>query len=256
MIYLYGLLDQPLLEDSALTNLTGLQNSPQAVSIGDRTLIYENHDGSEIQPRRRLMLQHTRVLEHLMRFGTVLPARFGLVATALDVVKKLINDKSTEIAAEFKKLQGCVELGVRISFSRDAALAATLIADPVLQARRTRLMGLGPEAHFARAEFGQALADSMDRRRGAAQKSLLVGLKPFLRDFVLRSPDSDVEVLRLETLIAASEEAEIIKEIEKLARECAFAPASEPHIQIIGPAPAYNFVRLSLAVDADPARAA
>ncbi len=249
MIYLYGLMNSAALPRDALSGLVGQQTPPRVVTLGHWSLIYEDHDGSDVQPRRRNMLAHTRIVEHMMGFGTVLPARFGLVSKSIDVVAALVNEKAMVIAEEFEKLRGCVELGLRLSFPHDAALTTTLNASASLLAQRDRLAGLGAEGHFARAEFGRALAEALDRRRGAAQKALVAALLPLVRDHVLRSPDSDVEVLRLEVLIDASDESRVIAALEGLAQNCDFAPGAEPLIQIVGPAPSYNFVRLSLAVD-------
>lgn len=249
MIYLYGLLDVPSLSEVALRTLNGQHTPLRSVSFGGWCLVYKEHDGSVVEPRRRNMLAHTLVVEHMMTFGTVLPARFGLVAPSIDAVAALTYEKRTLIAEEFEKLHGCVELGVRVSFPRDAALVSTLDSDPSLLSWRDRLRNKGAEAHFARADFGRALADVMDRRRGLAQKAMIAALRPHVEDYVLRSPDTDVEISRLEILVKASHEEKIIAKVDELARLCDFAPGAEPLVQIIGPAPCYHFVKLSLAVE-------
>lgn len=253
MIYLYGLIDNPSVSSDVFSNLVAQQSCTQTAPLSGWSLVYEVHDGSEVQPRRRNMLAHTRIVEHMMQFGTVLPARFGLVAQSIETVSQLIDRQKKVISLEFEKLKGCVELGVRLSFPRDAALAATLNADAALSAERDRLAGQGAEGYFARADFGRALAEAMDRRRGATQKTLITELRPLIRDYVLRSPDTDVEVLRLEMLIDSAREKDVIGCLETFARDCGFAPGAEPLIQVIGPAPSYNFVKLSLvAVNGSP----
>lgn len=249
MIYLYGLINVPKLPSNALLEMTGLQFVPMEVSLGCWSLVYEVHDGSDVEPRRRQLLAHTRVVERMMQFGTVLPARFGLVAQSIEMVAKLVEEKAASIAEEFEKLRNCVELGLRVSYPREAALAATLQSDPALLAQRARLVGQGAEAYFARAEFGRRLAEALDIRRGVAQKAIISALRSQLKDFVLRSPETDVEVLRMEVLVHASQEERIAAMLDELARCSNFAPSSEPLIQIVGPAPVYNFVKLSLAVD-------
>ena len=252
MIYLYGLIQGDIAGMTvALMGMQGLEAPVEFAQIGDWGLVFSPHESAEIQPRRRLMLAHTRVQEAMMPWGTVLPARFGLIAQGLEEVAPLITARAPVIAAEFARVEGCVELGLRIGFDRAAALAATLAEDGELSRDRDRLRGLGREAHFAMAEFGGKLADRLDRRRGQAQSALIKALSPLWRSHVLRRPDEDTEVLRAEILIPEAEQTAFLAAVEEATRALTFAPGAEPMIALIGPVPPYNFVRLSLALETE-----
>jgi hypothetical protein len=250
MVYLYGLIESPppnLAEE--LVGLPGLQGPLQAHQIGKWGLVFSEHDNEEILPKRRLLLAHTRVLEDMLRFGTVLPARFGLVSETVERVEGLILAKAPSIRQEFARVHGCFELGIRVNYPRKPALDATLAQDPALAHEREKLSRRGAEAHFAMAEFGGKLADRLDRRRGVSQAQLLQALIPLCRSHVLRKPEEDTEVLRAEFLIPATSQVDFIAAVEHACRSLTFAPGAEPAIHVIGPVPMYNFVRLSLALD-------
>ena len=252
MIYLYGLFEgEKVALEQALAGSNGLQNIPEIASVGSWHLVHSQHDDAEILPKRRLLLAHTKVLERMISVGTVLPARFGLVAQDLVTATSLITAQTDLVAAEFDKVRGHVELGVRVSIDREAALDATLAEPADLRAERHALAGKGPEAHFAIAEFGGRLAEQLDRRRGKGQRMLLDALVPLARAHVLRKPEDDNEVLRSEFLISADAQAEFVTAVEAAAARLDFAPGAEPAIQIIGPVPMYNFVRLSLTPETD-----
>ena len=138
-----------------------------------------------------------------------------------------------------------------IKIERPTALDATLAEHADLRAERDALAGKGPEAHFAIAEFGGRLAEQLDRRRGKGQRMLLDALVPLARAHVLRKPEDDNEVLRSEFLISADAQAEFVTAVEAAVARLDFAPGAEPAIQIIGPVPMYNFVRLSLTPETD-----
>ena len=251
MVYLYGLIEAPPPDlVNELATFPGLQGPLQVHRIGAWGLVFSDHDSEEILPKRRLLLTHTRVLEAMLCFGTVLPARFGLVSDNIIKVEGLILAKSAIITQEFVRVHGCFELGIRVNFPRKPALDATLALDPALLRERDRLCHMGAEAHFAMAEFGGKLADKLDRRRGAAQAQLLQTLVPLCRSHVLRKPEEDTEVLRAEFLIPKQSQADFIAAVEASCRSLSFAPGQEPLIQVVGPVPMYNFVRLSLALDA------
>ena len=196
MIYLYGLAAaEPAKLAHILDGVQGLQGPLQFAAIGPWTLVFSDHDDQEILPKRRLLLAHTKVLETILPLCTILPARFGLVAGDLPQVAKLVTDHTAQITAEFAKVVGAVEVGLRVSFPRQAALEAALHSSKPLQEQQAKLRKSGPEAHFAIAAFGGRLAELLDQRRGDAQRSLLAALRPLARDHVLRAPDDDTQVL-------------------------------------------------------------
>lgn len=250
MIYLYGLVEMADLPDAEqVTRLPRALGPVSAHKVGDWVLITSDFPGDEVLPKRRLMLAHTRIVETMMAHGTVLPARFGLLAADVPTVERLIRTRTAEIATEFARVQGQVELGIRISFDRDTALQATLRSNAALLQKRDALAGQGPEAHFARAAFGREMAEALDRRRGAAQREILKALLPLATAHLLRAPEEDVEVLRAELLVPHDDQDTFIKAVAQAAVRLPFAPGAEPMVQIIGPAPPYNFVRLSLTPD-------
>ncbi|PJI91434.1 gas vesicle protein GvpL/GvpF [Yoonia maricola] len=256
MIYLYGLAAaEETVLSGMLTHAQGLQGPLKLAHIGPWCLIYSDHDDQEILPKRRLLLAHTRVLETVLPICTILPARFGLVAQDLAQVSALVEENATEITAQFAKVTGAIELGVRISFPRQVALDAALQSDTQLYAQQVALRKRGPEAHFAIAEFGGRLADLLDQRRGVAQRATLAALRPLTRDHVLRKPEEDTEVLRAEFLVDANAQDSFQDAVAATAAKLDFAPGAEPLIQMIGPVPMYHFVRLNLGLDLDQAAA-
>ena len=252
MIYLYGLFEGAKAElEAAIDGAKGLQGDLEIAQADQWLLVFSAHDDAEVLPKRRHMLAHTHVLERMIAAGTVLPARFGLVADNPARAIQLIAAQNEIIAREFARVRGHIELGLRIMFDRDAALEATLQADSALRSERDALAGKGAEAHYAIAEFGGRLADQLDRRRGKAQRAVLKALAPYASDHVLRKPEEDTEVLRAEFMLKADGQEAFIAAVQRAAAELDFAPETEPNIQIIGPVPMYNFVRLNLALDPD-----
>lgn len=247
MIYLYGLFEGARADlEQALHGCPGLEGALDISTVGPWFLVHSDHESAEILPKRRLMLAHTKVLERMITQGTVLPARFGLVADSIVSAQGFISEQSNLVASEFHRLRGHVELGIRISFDRETALAATLASDLKLQMQRDALAQRGAETQYAMVDFGGHLADILDRRRADAQKVMLSALKPLTTSYVLRAPEEDTEVLRAELLVPATSQDTLVQTIEKTAATLDFAPRSEPRITIIGPAPMYNFVQLNL----------
>lgn len=250
MIYLYGLIDAPApAVTQAIADLPGIQSSPRAEALGTWTLVVSDQDAADILPKRRLLLAHTQVLERILPLGPLLPARFGMVGRDMGQTEAMVTANADSITQAFDKIRGAIELSIRVAFPRQAALDATLAAHPALAARRDALAQSGQAGHFEIAQFGETLADHLDRRRATAQATLLAALKPLARDYVLQTPDADTVALRAAFLIDAGKMADFEEAVQAATATLSFAPTADPTIQIIGPAPAYNFVRLTLTLD-------
>jgi len=231
----------------ALRTVPGISGTPPILfELGGSGVIAEHHAGGEIPRTRRRMLAHTRVLEAALAVAPVLPMRFGLVAGSAEEVAALVAANSDRIDAQIARIDGYVELGLRVRFPREPALEALLADRPDLAAARDRLRGRGPEAHFDRIELGRQVAEALERRRTEAQHLLLSALAPLCADHVLRSPEEDVELLRAEILVDGESQPRLAADVERAARGTNFAPGAEPTVRLVGPVPPFHFVDLAL----------
>jgi len=255
-VYLYGIVPAGEAPLAALEGMAGVTAGAfAAIPAGPVALVVSGHDGSELLQTRRRMLAHTRVLEALMTSSPVLPMRFGLVSEDVGATAARIAAEESKIAAQFARITGRVEVGLRVSWPREAALDRLLEVEPSLAAARDRLLGQGHGAHFARIELGRRVAEALERRRTETQRRLLAALRPLWADHVLRAPEEDVEALRLECLVPESGEGALAEAALTAARGCDFAPGAEPAIRLVGPVPPFHFVELAIGHDPDQAAA-
>ena len=247
MIYLYGLLEPGPAPALPLGTLRGVTGPVEVSELPEGWLIHGPADEEEILPRRRNLLAHTRVLEACLGARALLPMRFGMVAADLQAVGQLIASQQERIVEQADKVRGHVELGVRVGFPREAALSATIADDATLRAEHARLEAMRRPPHFQVAEFGRRLAEALDRRRTDAQRRLIAALSGAAADHVISAPESDVQVLAMEALLPRGGEAAFTRAVETASESVrAFAGGAEPVIRIVGPVPAFNFVRLTL----------
>lgn len=247
MIYLYGLLENSCAPPDLPPDLMGVTGSVEMTRLPQGALIHGPTEEAEIMPRRRHLLAHTRVLERFLHRRPLLPMRFGMISKSVDAVEHLLAGQADDVAVRFERIRGRVELGLRISFPRPAALAATLAEDPRLAAEHARLGRFGRPPHFEVAEFGRRLAERLEARRTEGQRRLLKRIAPFCTDHVLSRPESDVQLLALEVLLPEGEIDQFARSVDEAAREVSAFADAEPEIRLVGPVPAYNFVRLTLA---------
>ncbi|MEM9707969.1 MAG: GvpL/GvpF family gas vesicle protein [Pseudomonadota bacterium] len=247
MIYLYGLLDRRASGAAEhLRSIEGVTGPIEVVSHPTCQLICGAFDGQMILPKRRNLLAHARVLEAALTIGTVLPMRFGMSAESRESVQRMLEQQSAAIESEMAQLTGLVELGLRVSYDRDPSLAQQLSRHPELKSEHRRLRAAKPHNQFEQAEFGRRLGEALDRHRTDAQHKLIGALKPYVADLVIRRPNDEAEVLAADLLVDQSQEAGLADVLATLLADLDFGGGSEPSIQIIGPEPPFNFVRVTL----------
>ncbi len=249
--YLYGLVDRPLLSEALeRAPVEGLSGPVAAIRTAGASLVLAPCDGGSVAPKRRHMKAHLRVLEELMKFGTVLPFRFGHVSPDPDEVLRMIEAAQEDVAENFGTVAGYHELGLRVEFDRADALEATLEADPGLARMRDRLNERGGGGRMEQIELGRRVAEALDRRRTAAQRQLLGELAKLARAHVLEVPEEDSQVLKAAFLVAEGAEDGFATAAEAAARDCGFAPGATPRVRLVGPVPPFSFVSLHLGAEA------
>lgn len=194
---------------------------------------------------RRNLLSHTRVLEVAMARGAVLPMRFGVIADDADAMHRSLAPRLGELERLLDRFDGRAEFGLRVSWPREAALRALAASRPDLAARRASLARQGA-GHHGMIDLGRDVAEALAARRGLAQRRLVAALAPLADDIAIRAPETDVQVLRAEVLLAPAHEAAFLEGIEAATAALDFAPGAAPEIRWVGPAPVFTFATMSL----------
>jgi hypothetical protein len=230
---------------AALSDEPGATGQPDVTELDRYLVIHAPAPEGEVPATRRRMLGHARVLERAMTVGDVLPMRFGHVVRDPALLGSVLRDAAPAIEAEFSRLSGRSEVGVRLSVPREAALAALMRAMPDLQRRAADARRAGLTGQI---DFGRHVAEALDRARQAAQRRLIERLRPHVDDVQPGTPDSDVQLLRAEFLMRKDAETAFADAMMAAARDEADRIGCDPDLRLVGPSPAYHFIRLTLVV--------
>jgi hypothetical protein len=247
MMYLYGLLAQDAPPDTGvLAGLDGVTGPARSLPTAAGHLILGDVPEARILPRRKHLLAHARVLERCMRFGPLLPMRFGMVVDDSDGILAMLEAARPTLQRQFELVAGHAEFGLKVALPRQEALEATLAAEPALAAERRRLAETARPPHLAAADFGRRLAEALDRRRGVAQKAITAAIAPRCRAHVLATPEEDVQVLHLHALLPPDEAEDLAARAQEAAADSGFAPGATPRVRLVGPVPPFNFTRVAI----------
>jgi len=136
MIYLYAIIDRP---GGVLPSLLGLENAPLSEIVyqdiaGVYTSFPSNNESTTLAANEENLWKHEAVLEALMPGHSVLPLRFGSAFACDSVLLALLQDKYASFSANLVRVQGCVELSLRMNWQNEAnQLPVTLSTSRVIR---------------------------------------------------------------------------------------------------------------------------
>jgi Gas vesicle synthesis protein GvpL/GvpF len=118
-LYVYGIARRGR---SELGRLRGLGNAPvERVSVGDVEAIVSRLSAGVPEADEATVVRHDAVCTALMSEGPLAPARFGSVFRDEAGVRREVETRRSELEALLDRLEGRVELGVRVLRTRSQA---------------------------------------------------------------------------------------------------------------------------------------
>ena len=88
----------------------------EVLTIGydDLAMVVSSHPIDKIVVNKENMLIHEKAIERVMKdFNSVLPVRFGTIASTADEVRNLLGRRYTEFISTLNEMDHMVELGVK-----------------------------------------------------------------------------------------------------------------------------------------------
>ena len=96
-------------------DLRGLADAPvETIPVGDLEVIVSRCERASIKPTAETLVRHDAVCTALMAEGVIAPARFGTAFADVESVRGGIDGRQAELRAILGRLEGHVELGVRV----------------------------------------------------------------------------------------------------------------------------------------------
>ena len=92
------------------------QRSDEVLTIGydDLSMIVSSYPATKLAANRENMLAHQKVIEEVMNeFDSVLPVRFGTIASSADEIRNLLDRRYREFKSALADMDHKVELGVK-----------------------------------------------------------------------------------------------------------------------------------------------
>lgn len=190
---------------------------------------------------RNNLMAHEKVIEEVMKEYTVLPIRFGTIATSNDEVRSLLMKNYHEFKKLLRSMDNKVELGLKVFWlNMDIIFKEIAASDREVKVLKERIQKKRKDFSLdERITLGEKVKNALERKREAEADEILRPLKSKCIDFCLNEPAGDSAVLNCAFLIDRMQEREFDDIVENLTRK-----HNNHKFKYIGPSPPFNFVNL------------
>ncbi len=121
-------------------DIRGLESAPvYAIDQNGLRAVVSDTLSSRLRPDRRNISAHQAVLHTLTEDHTVLPMRFGVIARSAEAVQSLLAANQKTIREHFERLNGRVEMGLRVSWDVANIYEYYVASHPVLREARDEI---------------------------------------------------------------------------------------------------------------------
>jgi hypothetical protein len=189
-----------------------------------------------LRPKRRVVMAHQAVQEHLMADGTVLPLRFGLTAPDDEAVRDALEQGSGQYTERLEAVRGCAEYNLKASQDEDAILREILLESETAGELNDRIRG-GDATPDLPVRLGELVAGEIQARQEALASGVIEALRPHSREVSTAQPTGE-DFLNVSFLVAEDQDelflATQLSVTNQLGEGYTF--------RLSGPLPPYSFV--------------
>lgn len=211
----------------------------------DLSMVVSGYPISKLAVNRENMLAHQRVIEEVMKeFDSVLPVRFGTIASSVDEIRRLLAGRYGEFRNALREMDHKVELGIKGAWKNMDALFKEIVNGnkAIRQAREAILNNKGKKNIQARMEVGRMLAAALAHKKEAEAEKIVDALRRTAFDYKPNRTVGDAMFVNAAFLVDKGRG----KEFDNIMDELSEAHKDKIKFAYVGPLPVFNFVNLAI----------
>ncbi|MDX2148865.1 MAG: GvpL/GvpF family gas vesicle protein [Planctomycetota bacterium] len=208
--------------------------------------------GARIRPERRNLVAHQRVVRALADNLDALPVSFGMVLPSESACAALLRDHSESMLQALDRIEGKLEMSVRVTLASDNAFAFFVEQDPELRHARDR-MARGGGSRDELLEVGKLFERVLERERDRAMILASASLAPATSEIHRHPARNEKELLNLACLVSR----DAVAAFDAAVHEAAASFDDRYAFDFSGPWPCHSFTNLRInAPEADEVESA
>ena len=192
---------------------------------------------------RKSLEPHHRVIREVMKTTTIIPMTFGHVAKNAAAVERALRENRGEIQEELDRVDGKVEMGLKVRWDVDNIFEYFIAAVPDLAVLRDEIFGRSQApAPSEKIELGRQFDQRLNQERDEQTDRVVAAFRPYFSELKVNPPKDEKIVMDLAFLV----ERERLKTFEEQVYQIAGTFPAQYLFDYGGPWAPFNFAELDL----------
>ena len=219
----------------------------EVLTIGydDLSMVVSNHLMNKFVVDRENMLVHERVIEEVMKeFDSVLPVRFGTVASSADEIRNLLDRRHREFKNLLRDMEHKIELGVKgLWKNMDVIFEEIAEENKKIKVLKEKIQNDEAKKNIpAKMEVGKLVSEALQKKKDKETQDIVDALRRTGVDYKLNKTAGDEMFINAAFLVDKGREKEFDNIMDDLSQE----DKERIKYMYVGPLPVFNFVNITI----------
>ena len=219
----------------------------EVLTIGydDLGMVVSNHPLTQIDVNCENMLAHEKVIEKVMEeFDSVLPVRFGTIASNADEIRNLLDRRYREFKNLLKDINHKIELGVKGLWKNMGAVFNEIIEEnKEIKKAKEEIQNVEEEISIqSKIEIGKLVDEALQKKKEKETQCIIDVLQKAYVDLKCNKTVSDEMFMNAAFLVDRGREKEFDNIMDDLNEEY----KDRVKFKYTGPLPVFNFTNIAI----------
>jgi hypothetical protein len=211
-----------------------------AIVYRDIAAVVSDYPVTEIKALRRNLSPYHLTIRRVSEECTTIPAKFGQVAAGADKVRRVLEANYDEIKEELARLQGKVEMGLKISWTVENVFEYVVGKSRELRELRDRLLRRSASlTRQQQIEVGAFAFNKLNEMRGDIRERVITLLQDSIEEVEIADPTEEKLVMHGAFLVRKGRQ----KDFTEAAQKVAGLLGQDYAVKVDGPWVPFSFVR-------------
>jgi len=223
------------------------ERGDEVLTIGydDLSMVVSNYPMARIPTNRDNMLAHQKVIEEvMMEFDSVLPVRFGTIASSADEIRNLLDRRYREFKSALTDMDHKVELGVKGIWKNMDVIFNEIVEDNKEIKNLKRKIANDPNRNNTKTktkmQVGKMVEQALQKRKEQDAEKIVDALRRTAFDHKINKAIGDEMFINAAFLVSKGREKEFDNIVDDLSGEY----QDRMKFMYAGPLPVFNFVNI------------
>lgn len=241
--YIYCIIGTKQERNFGPVGIGGRGDEVLTIGYDDLSIVVSNHLMTKFVVSRENILAHEKVIEEVMKeFDSVLPVRFGTIASNADEIRNLLDRRYREFKNLLRDMDHKIELGVKGIWKNMDAIFKEIVEENkgIKSAKEKILNNNTGKKILTKMEVGKMVEDALKKKKEKETERFINILRKASIDYRLNKAIGDEMFMNAAFLVDKGRE----KEFDNIMDELSDEYKERIKFMYAGPLPVFNFAHI------------